>query len=464
MAKKKNNIPAAAPAEAPEIKKETKKQPDTVQVIQAGDLLNEAKKIRTQSSTLSPDATVMALNGLKGMIHDNPNAAEYYGISNEAVQKLNKFTVAGFATVLALEVEQKKSPFAMKMLASQPEAVNAIAEFTGVSIDVKALPAPDKNGEVKVPSTAVKVTKEAKEKIKKEKEAAKNAVLDPTKIENDDMLKAALVAVLSDMKEPRPYDRIAKAVTFYNSVLEFQASKKENADAEIEKIRNTSFANTLRAIVDIAGPNVYSLDGICKLLRSTVMETESPISAFCLFRNASINPKTGKHVEDAVVADIVKILINWSSEACIAEEEKKISESNRISEKNKDNIGIVNAEKERREKYGEHIAYFKKAADIVNSASTDLADNFIEAYNDDKHAMYPVVRRAGRNIIDTYYRGKDITKVDSEVLVKNLAQHAGIITNLFRDPLGQRVDYSESNLVDMFPPEVPEKKPEEEKK
>lgn len=463
MAKKKNNTTAAAPAEAPEINKETKKQPDTVQVIQAGDLLNEAKKIRTQSSTLSPDATAMALNGLKEMIHDNPNAAEYYGISSEAVQKLNKFTVAGFATVLALEVEQKKSPFAMKMLASQPEAVNAIAEFTGVSIDVKALPAPDKNGEVKVPSTAVKVTKEAKEKIKKEKEAAKNAVLDPTKIENDDMLKAALVAVLSDMKE-RPYDRIAKAVTFYNSVLEFQASKKENADAEIEKIRNTSFANTLRAIVDIAGPNVYSLDGICKLLRCTVMETESPVSAFCLFRNASINPKTGKHVEDAVIADIVKILINWSSEACIAEEEKKISESNRISEKNKDNVGIVNAEKERRKKYGEHIAYFKKSADIVNSASTDLANNFIAAYNDDKNPLYTVARRAGRNIADTYYRGKDLTKVDQEVLLKNLAQYAGIITNLFRDPLGQQVNYSESNLIDMFPPEVPEKKPEEEKK
>lgn len=447
---------AAAPAAAPQVKKPEQKKP-AVEVIQAGDLLKEAQKMgRASNSTLSPDATVMALNGLKGMIHDNPNAAEYYGISSEAVQKLNKFTVAGFATVLALEVEQKNSPFAMKMLASQPEAVNAIAEFTGVTIDVKALPAPDKNGEVKVPSSAIKVTKEAKEKIKKEKDAAKNAVLDPTKIENDDMLKAALVAILSDMKEPRPYDRIQKAVVFYNSVLEFRASKEENSEKAIEKIRNTSNVDTLRKIVEIAGPNVYSLDGICKLLRSTIMETKSPVSAFCLFRNASINPKNGIHVDDNTVADIVKILINWSSEAGIAEEEEKIKESVRIAEKNKDKKGTVNAEAGKQKVYNENIAYYKEACNIVNTASTDLADNFIEAYDDEKHEMYPIARRAGRNIIDSYYRGKDLKDVDKKVLLQNLAQRAGIIINLFRDPLAQNLNYSESNIVEMFPPATPE--------
>lgn len=459
MAEKKKK--PAIPADAPQVKKPEQKKP-AVEVIQTGDLLNEARKMgNANNGSLSPDATVMALNGLKGMIHDNPNAAQYYNISEEAVQRLNRFTVAGFATVLAIEIEQKKSPFAMKMLENQPEAINAISEFTGVSIDVKALPAPNKDGEIEVPSSAVKVTKEAKEKIKKERELTKNAVVDPTKIENDEMLEAALVTILSDMKESRPYDRIAKAVAFYNAVLEFRASKEENADEAIEKIHNTPFIDSLRKIVEIAGPNVYSLDGICKLLRSTIMETKSPVSAFCLFRNASINPKNGKHIDDAIVADIVKILINWSSDAGIAKEEQKINESKRISEKNKDKKGIVNAEADKQKVYNENIAYFKEAAEIVNSASTSLADTFIEAYNDEKNENYAVARRAGRNIMDSYYRGKDMKEVDQDALLKNLAQYAGIIINLFRDPLAKNLNYNETNLIDLFSEE--KKEPEEKK-
>lgn len=448
------------PPPAPETKENKDKK---VNVVQMGDLLDKMGQ-QAGSTTLSPDATVMALNGLKSMVHDNPNAAEYYGMSSDAVKNINHFTLIGFATVLANEIEQKKSPFAIRMLASNTEALNTLADITGVRIDIKALPTPNKEGIVEVPSGTIKVSTEAKKKIKEEQKIAKDAILDPTKIENEEQLKASLVAILSDMKEPRPFDRINKAVTFYTSYLTFLAGKDESTKAaKLKEIESMSTADTLRKVAEIAGASVYSLDGICRLLRKTVTDTNSPVSAYCLFRNASINPKTGTTIDDALVADIVKILIIWSSEAGIAEENQKIAESNRVSEKNKDNIGIVNAEKEKRERFEKNKEYYQSAIDIVSNPSMDLADKFEEAYDDDKHELHANVRRAGKNIFDTYYRGKNMNDVEKDLLKKNLKQYAGIILNMFRDPLSRSIEYTYGNLTEMFKP-VTEEKPKEEKK
>lgn len=465
MAKDKNNKPDKKPVTpAPASKKEEKGNKEPITVVQVGDLLDKAGTPNAQKSTLSPDATVMALNGLKTMVHDNPNAAEYYGMSDEAVQKINKFTLAGFATVLAIECATRKSEFAIRMLEKQPEAINAISEYTGVSIDVKALPAP-KDGQVTIPSSAVKVTKEAKEKIKKEETMKKAAELDPTKIENEEQLRASLAVILSDMKEPRPYDRIAKVITFYLSYLTFQAEKSDNKDAELEKIKGMSTANLLKQITEVVGPVVYSLEGICRLLRESVDKTKSPVSAFCMFRNSSINPKTGVHIDDNLVADIVKILIVWSGDACVAQQKKLIAASEKIiaAKDPKKDVGVINAEKEKIAKYNANIEYFNNCSEYVTNPSFDLADKFIEAYDDDKHELYASVRRAGRNIFDTYYKGKDMTKANKEALMSNLKNHCGNIINMFRDPLSQSISYKSPAFVDMFPEEG-EEKTEPEKK
>ena len=460
MGKNKNNK-TQTPPPAPEEKKGGK---ETVKVVQMGDLLDKMGN-QAGSTTLSPDATVMALNGLKSMVHDNPNAAEYYGMSEDAVKNINRFTLVGFATVLAIEVEQKKSPFAVRMLASNAEAINTLADITGVRIDMKALPAPDKDGTVKVASEAVKVSAETKKKIKEERKVAENAVLDPTKIENDEQLKASLVAILSNMKEPRPFDRITKAITFYTSYLTFLAGKDEaTKEAKLAEIESMSTGTLLRKVADIAGASVYSLDGICKLLQKTVRDTKSPVSAYCLFRNASINPKTGANIDDAIVADIVKILIIWSSEAGIAAENAKIAESNRIIEKNKANAGVVNAEKEKVEKvYKANIDCYNSTMEIVTNPTMELADKFEEAYDDEKHELHAVARRAGKNIFDTYYKGKDMNAADKNILKQNLKQHTGIILNMFRDPLGSSIEYCTGNLTEMFPQETKENNEESKK-
>lgn len=451
MAKNEKKSPAAKAAEqaAAQQTPNNKKDQKPVEVIQTGELMQTLQKGGSKGTSLSPDATVMALNGLKSMVHDNPNAAEYYGMTEDAVKNINKFTLAGFATVLAIEVEEKKSKFAIKMLEKQPEAINAISEITGVNINTKLLPAPNKEGVVEVPAAAIEVSDETKKKIKKEKEIAAQAVNDPTKVTDDEILKASLVAILSDIKKPRPYDRIDTAISFYLSVLEFRASNAENKDEELAKVESISRADALRQIAEIAGPNVYSLDGICKLLRQTLVQTGSPVSTFCLFRNASINPKNGVFVDDNLVADIVKTLIQWSSSAGIAAEERKIAESERIQKKNADNKGIVNSEKEKIEKYNENIEYFKKAVELITNPSMDLADKFLEAYDDDKNELYATARRAGKNIIDSYYKKVNTSEVDQDALKKNLQQHCGIILNMFRDPLSESIAYKTANLIDL---------------
>jgi hypothetical protein len=56
----------------------------------------------------------------------------------------------------------------------------------------------------------------------------------------------------------------------------------------------------------------------------------------------------------------------------------------------------------------------------------------------------------------------DIKKLDVDVMLKNVQQRAGIIINMFRDPLTQSIAYKESNLTDMVEVETKEEKPETE--
>jgi hypothetical protein len=62
------------------------------------------------------------------------------------------------------------------------------------------------------------------------------------------------------------------------------------------------------------------------------------------------------------------------------------------------------------------------------------------------------------NIVKTYYPDVDQTKVDKDAFLKNVQQRAGIIINMFRDPLSQSIAYSEANIVELT------EKPAEEKK
>ena len=75
MANKNKKSPAQQAAEEAAAQQAPKTENPT-----AVAMMNGVKR-----ASLSPDATVQALKGLKEMIHDNPNAAAYYNLSEDTI-------------------------------------------------------------------------------------------------------------------------------------------------------------------------------------------------------------------------------------------------------------------------------------------------------------------------------------------------------------------------------------------
>jgi non-homologous end joining protein Ku len=83
-----------------------------------------------------------------------------------------------------------------------------------------------------------------------------------------------------------------------------------------------------------------------------------------------------------------------------------------------------------------------------------LIDNYKSDKTDSEE--YKLAHRLVDNIVATYYpefKGKELDDEANEALLKNVQQRAGIIVNMFTDPLSQSINYKESNLVDIPTPE-----------
>lgn len=462
----KNKAAASAAQEA--AKQQEAPHKEAVQVMQVGDLL---KKGETAYNTgLSPDATVMALNGLKGMLHDNPKAAEYYNMPEDTVKKLNFFTLRGFATVLAIEVMHNKSEFAQSMLKGHPEAINAISEYTGVSIDLKALPAPKADGTIEVPSSAVKITPEAKKGIKEEVEIAQRKVeTDPTKIENEQQLKDALLHFLvKGNGDDNFYAKVVTAINFYESYCALQASKSDDKEAALAALKAKSRSDLLTEISNLLGKCTFSVRGMAKFMYEQTERTKSPVVAFCTFRNASLNKKTGMpQIEDSLVADIVKVLIRWYANTekettlqVIKGFEKDLEALKKDEKKNakaieQGNQKIANAKA--------HLDAVEEVVGYANIPSRETIDSFASDYKDSKREGYKMARMIGSKIMESYYPGIKPKDVEQESLIHNLQQYMGVITNMFLPPLNSIVEYSEANIVELTMLKPEEKKEEEEK-
>ena len=445
---------AAAEQEAPGVQENggnTQHPTQKVEVIQTGDLLNAARS-GGKNVGLSPDATVMALNGLKTMVHDNPNAADYYGIGEEGVKKINHFTLAGFATVLAIECAENKSQFAVAMLEKQPEAINAIQKYTGVSIDIKALPAPNEKGEVEVPSTAIKVTKEAEEGIKREQEiAAKKVELDPTKIENDEQLKDALLHILvKGSGNVNFYAKVATAINFYESYLSVQANKSENREEALKAIKDKNRAELFSEIAKLLGKCTFTISGMAKFMYEHTERTKNPVVAFCMFRDASLNENNGMpQIEDSLVADIVKVLIRWYADSEIQTTNEKIAGYEKDLEKLKKNAKGIEEGKKVIENAKKHIEDIENVVTYANIPSRAIVDSFAKDYVDDSAEGYKFARMMGSKILNSYYPGVKASEIETENLVHNLQQYMGVIFNLFLPAMQRLSDFSEANITEL---------------
>lgn len=435
---------------APEVKAKEKANNEPIQekieVIDANGLREQLGNPNYMG--LSPDRRVDLLKMMHETYRMDPEAAKRYGISQETVDTINNLTAHAQVVVLACEVEFGKNPFALMMKKSQIDQMNLIGRDMGISFDPKFLPAPNAEGIVEVTSTAIKVSKEAKEMLKKEHEAAAIEIPDPTKIENESELVNGIKSVMANCNNG--WEKLKTSIDFYRSYLNFKASKSENKDEELKKIKEKTNIILLEEIKELINDCPLVLSGMGRSMGTFTGSSKSPVPAFCILRNSTKNRKTGETaINDDEIADYTRFIIKWVNEINQKNYEKRIADyEENLKVLNKDkkaNEKAIADTKEKIENCKNSIAHLNEITEIMTDPSSESVDNLIDLYNEkDK-----IARSVFNHIVTSYYSDIDTNSVNIQSLKHNVQQRAGIIVNLFRNPATPITDYNVANLVDM---------------
>lgn len=429
-------------------------------------------------SGLSQDAKVAFMTGIQ---HRKDEMLKNGG---ENANRYVALTLLEDATILDVAVTEaivRKNP--MGLILSNNEKnwtmLQLLASDMGVTIpEFKNLPKPTKEqlkaagleaapGQVVLRLEANDVSKEAKEQKKKEQKIIdeslkKDYMKDHTKIENDEQLKEALEFQLVNTTISNPIERLITTAQFYRSYLEARAEKADDPQAELAKIHEFTLAGLLQDISTMVKPTFVNA-GFGKRLCTLAEDANSIVPAFCGFKNCVINRTTGKYkYTDEEIAMFVRVLIVWYASAKVAEISKSIKdkEANIEALKKSDekaNAKAIETETKKIAGLTSSIKHYNGLISLASEPSFDIADGFIAAYknNDDKdHVSACAIEK---EINSTYYRNVDIPELEFDSYLLNVQQHIGIILNLFNSSVGNRVEYSESNLIDFSSTEEPEK-------
>ena len=452
----KNNKKGPKVPPAPEVKTEEKAiEPEVINgnttkvgVVEVGDLA----KLAEGRVSLDANHVVDTLNGLDRHFMQ-PNAAQKLGISQEAVDKINRFSAHGWVVVAAQEGMFGTSAFAGAIRQSMLPTIIDAAHDMGITIDQKALPAPSEDGTIQIPSTAIKPSKEAKEQLKKEHEILeKKPNTDPTKIESDAELKDAINFVMADAKNG--WEKIKNAIQFYRSYLSAKANKSDKKEEELAALNKKSNLELFDEIKNVIHNCPIVLSGIGRAMGTFTGSTKSPIVAFCMLKSSATNRKTGEcELSDNEVADYTRAIITWVNELSIenyttriAEHEKNLAVLKKDAKKNAEGIKDVES---KIESCKNSIAHCKEIIDMLTNASTDTVDSLITDYADAKSDNNRAARLVFQKVFETYYSDVDLEKNDIATVKHNVQQRAGIIVNLFRDPTTPNLEYNEANLTEM---------------
>ena len=420
------------------------------------------------------------------MNSENPSKAMIDGIS-----------LLAQATILDIgigEIATGSSAVGCIVTANQKnyETFRAIGNELGIKLpEFKALPQPTEDqlkaagivgllpSETRVVTMKKEdVSQDAINKKKKEIAAETKAVTNPAEIKNDEQLKNSLSALLtkpiSDGVD-RPDARLQRTIDFYRGYLTIQANHEEDKKAALDKVKAMSRIDMLNNISEIVGPCPFALSGTAKFLRNFTNETDSPISAYCLYRRTAVPSKDGS-LDDQYLADVVRSLIIWSCKSQITECENVIAMQEKAITKEKGSAKVATETAIRVNK--QKIEELQHIIEIVTNPSTVLADNLIDNYKSENQESveYKLAHRIVSDIMKTYYPEfmeeplkKDGKVIDEDVMLKNVQQRAGIIINMFRGSLSQSIAYKEANLTDMATKDAPKEEtkveePEDESK
>lgn len=426
---------------APAAKKPAEATSASVEVIDVNKL---NQQLNSKSDTgLDANHQVDLLNGLKTFFHDDPNAKTRFG--EAVVEKIDGITAIGFVTVLVNEIVSAKTPFAVKMSSAQLGAITEVAPMLGIQIDSKLLPAPNADGTVQVPSNAVVVSKETKEKAKKEKAVVdEKPTTDPSKITNDEQLKKSLVFILGDISaSTRPYDRMIRATEFFRSVRSLEASKLADANeskTKLAEIKAESVSDLLEDMRLLIGECPFSTVGLAHYVYNQAVETKNPISPFIILYRSSRNKTTNAGLEDSTVAAIVKVLVNWNIDERLKEYKAAYERKKKTT---KDEKILKNA----LEPVQKNIDYCKSIKECISHPNFDAVESLIDDFKGEDVKKKNKATFIVRNIIELWMPDVKFDELESnekkDEILENVKKRAGVIVNAFLDPLEQNIAYKE---------------------
>lgn len=447
MSKNSKTAPKKAPA-APSAAPETKNT--SVQKVIDFKSLMEGMATDTQKG-LDPNHQVDLLNLAHDIYGKDPKAAERYGMKQETVDNVNKVVAIGVTVALAREVLFAKNEFATLMNKAELNTMLEICEDLDIHIDQKSLPAPDQEGNIAVPSTAIEVSEETAAKIKEEEAIREEEVeTDPTKIENEEQLISALKNVM--VTRNNLYEKLRDSINFYQAYLKVQASKAENKEEELKNVNAKSRIELLKEIAKLVGACPLVINGVGRFMHGTTSQTKSPITAFCMLRNSTKNRKSGVYaLTDEEVADYVRTLIEWTNDAKVADEKARLESLKANLEilkkdEKKNAKGIVDTN-EKIEIAEKNLKHFEEVISYVLNPSSEIPASLIAGLEErDKFAV-----ATAKAITDSYYDEYNVKEMKQDGVRHNIEQYAGIIINLFRDPSARMEQYSVSNIMPLEP-------------
>ena len=391
---------------------------------------------------LDPNHTTELLGLGAKYFHDTPDAAQRYNMPQNTVDMMDKCVAIGVVTLFAQEIALSNTPWSRTMRPAVLENMAEVAKEIGISIDLKALPAPNKNGTVTITDKNVKITADTKKKLKEEKELLEEApVLDVDKIENRDQLKKSLLYFLSE--RTNYLANIQKAISLYAAFIEKEKSGATNGMTRIQLLHD---------MITFVEEAPLVINGIGSFLYSVTSATKSPISAFCHLRATVTDRDTGKcDIEDQFVADVVRELVIWKANILRKENERSIQMAeeslNTLKKDEKKNAEAIKKKEESIETLKNNADHFNKVISYITEPSSDVVEEFLEKRAEKDSSAC----RIFRTMKDSLYRGIELDKFTAKSILDNVKMRAGIITNLFRDPMAQFINYSEALLPVLVP-------------
>lgn len=385
-----------------------------------------------QANGLDPNHQVDLIRMTHEYFKNSPDLIQKFDISQDVVDNMNHVNMIAIAAAWANEMTFSKTTFAGKLrTAVLPEMASALKEL-GIKADkILALPS-SSDGTTTVTSKDVQIPKTVKDQMKAENKLQQEEIeLDPTKIHNKTEVFKTVQYLLTN--KGAVYSNIKAAVNFYRSWLLIQAKDDQ---AEKDRISARTIKDIILDIAEFTNACPFVLKGVGGYLLRLTMTHKSIVPAFCIMRNTVRDKVTGKTTcNEQEIADICYAVVNWAANARISEKKKNIEVLSADKKRNKEAIDGVNAD----------IKAIEDIISMLGNPNSDFADNVLDNLKSDDATVVKHAQEAFGIIAKCYYPGTDLHKRYTN-LANNVKQLAGIITNLFRDPMSPLSNFNIANL------------------